>query len=113
LVEAGRLFVARPPLFSATFKGEKIYVNDMEEREKFEAEHPRANLNWTRFKGLGAMNFDQLTTTSMDPPSRRLAQINVDDAPFSGSCIVNLMGNDSDAKLEALQEVVIDLEEVL
>src|SRR5699024_9259509 len=37
LVEAGRLFVARPPLFSATFKGEKIYVHDMEEREKFEA----------------------------------------------------------------------------
>lgn len=113
LVDSGHLYVARPPLFSTVHKGEKVYVHDVEEREAYEAKHPRNNFEWTRFKGLGEMNYDQLAQTCISPETRRLAQINVEEASIADSVTSSLMGSDTDAKWEALQDVVIEAEEVL
>lgn len=113
LVEDGRLYVARPPLFSTTLKGEKLYVHDQAERERVEAANPRSTIEWTRFKGLGEMNYNQLGETTINPPTRHLVRVTAEEASIVDATITALMGRDTDAKWEALQSVVIDEEAAL
>lgn len=111
-VEAGCLYVARPPLFGTTYQGQKIYVHNMAEREQFEAEHPNANIEWGRFKGLGEMNQSQLRETALDPTSRHVIQITVDDLAQADQTITELMGRDSGPKWELMQSAEIDEDDV-
>lgn len=113
LVEAGRLYVARPPLFSATINQVKYYAHDMAGREEIEARFPRSNVEWMRFKGLGEMNFDQLGDTCLDPSQRRIVRINVDDPSVADQTIKSLMGGDTNAKWDAVQDVNVSGEELL
>ena len=84
LVAAGRVFVAMPPLYRIDV-GKKIhYALDEEERgmlvEKLQKENPRSKIAVTRFKGLGEMSPPQLKETTINPDTRRLAQLVVEDA---------------------------------
>ena len=115
LVEEGRLYVARPPLFSGTINGEKLYFHDQDERSQWEYDNPKKvkNMSITRFKGLGEMNYDQLGATCITPDTRRLVQIEVEDSSVADSAITSLMGRDASAKWEALQDVKVDLEDAV
>ena len=73
LVEAGRLYVAQPPLYSVEVGGEKIYVPDDAARLRVVEQYPNRQLQFARFKGLGEMDPHELRETCMDPatpPSR-------------------------------------------
>jgi topoisomerase-4 subunit B len=77
LVEAGRLYLAQPPLYRLTQGGKTIYALDDEQREKhlggsFDG---RSKVEVSRFKGLGEMPPAQLKETTMNPQSRRLLQV--------------------------------------
>lgn len=108
LVADGRLYVARPPLFSTMGKDGKIYLPDEEARDRFIEEHPRHAAPFTRFKGLGEMNVNELTETTINPVTRSLAQLQVEDASMADSTISQLMGNDANAKWDVLQDVELD-----
>jgi len=84
LVKAGHVFVAMPPLYRIDAGKEVHYALDNDERDKITAllaKTSKAKINVQRFKGLGEMNPLQLRETTMDPNTRRLVQLTLDDEP--------------------------------
>ncbi|MBU3824328.1 MAG: DNA topoisomerase IV subunit B [Candidatus Oceanisphaera merdipullorum] len=83
LVEQGHVYVAMPPLYRIDIGKEVHYALDESERdgvlERIKAEKKRGKIQVTRFKGLGEMNPKQLRETTLDPNTRRLVQLTVED----------------------------------
>ncbi len=83
LVEAGHVFIAMPPLYRIDVGKEVYYALDESEKEgvldRIAAEKKRGSVSVQRFKGLGEMNPLQLRETTMDPDTRRLVQLTIDD----------------------------------
>ena len=83
LVEAGHIYVAMPPLYRIDCGKEVFYALDEDEKkgilDRLEAEKKRSKINVQRFKGLGEMNPLQLRETTIDPNTRRLVQLTIDD----------------------------------
>ena len=83
LVRAGHIFVAMPPLFRIDVGKQKFYALDESERdqilEKIRREGTKGKVSVTRFKGLGEMNPSQLRESTIDPDTRRLVQLTLDD----------------------------------
>ena len=84
LVAAGHIYVAMPPLFRIDVGKEVFYALDEAEKQgvldRIAAEKKKGKLNVTRFKGLGEMNPLQLRETTMDPATRRLVQLSLENA---------------------------------
>ncbi|WMN61036.1 DNA topoisomerase IV subunit B [Pseudoalteromonas xiamenensis] len=83
LVKQGHVFVAMPPLYRIDVGKEVYYALDEDEKkgilDRIEAEKKRGKVNVQRFKGLGEMNPLQLRETTMDPNTRRLVQLTLDE----------------------------------
>lgn len=95
LVEAGRIYIAKPPLYKVTLsrsaKEESMYAWDDAALEKISKKHKVKSIQ--RFKGLGEMNADQLYETTMNPNTRTLIQVKVDDLADTERRIRILMGD--------------------
>ncbi len=92
LIEKGYLYVAVPPLFKATTGKEKQYLFDESERDDFLKTDKGKRAVIQRFKGLGEMNSDELWETTMNPDTRKLLQITVEDASHADEIFTMLMG---------------------
>ena len=108
LVEDGRIYLALPPLYKITKRGKKeeiLYAWSNEERDKIlkEAKCPTI---LQRYKGLGEMNAEQLWDTTMNPETRTLVQVSIDDAAEAENQIEVLMGNDSARRRDWLENHV-------
>ena len=83
LVKAGHVFVAMPPLYRIDCGKEVYYALDDDEKQgildRIAAEKKKGKINVTRFKGLGEMNPLQLRETTLNPDTRRLVQLTLDD----------------------------------
>jgi DNA gyrase subunit B len=104
LVESGRLFVAQPPLYSVEIGGQKTYVADDAARLRIMEEHPNRQLAFARFKGLGEMDPPELRETCMDPATRHVVKIDVDQAANADMILSVLMGDDVDARRMWIQQ---------
>ncbi|MBB1360632.1 MULTISPECIES: DNA topoisomerase IV subunit B [unclassified Shewanella] len=84
LVNNGHVYIAMPPLFRIDIGKEVFYALDEAEKtgilDRIAAENKKGKVQVTRFKGLGEMNPLQLRETTMDPNTRRLVQLTIDDA---------------------------------
>jgi topoisomerase-4 subunit B len=86
LIIAGHIYVAMPPLYRIDAGKEVMYALDDEEKDRIIAKlskTSKAKINVQRFKGLGEMNPIQLRETTMDPNTRRLVQLTLDDVPHT------------------------------
>ncbi len=91
LVEEGHLFVAMPPLFRIDDNKDVHYALDEDELESILKKCKTKNPQITRFKGLGEMNASQLRETTLDPNTRRLVQLDLDDAHFTAGLLDKLL----------------------
>jgi len=95
LVEAGKVYIALPPLYKVSFRRNKkeeiIYAWTDEELQKLLEVKKNASIQ--RFKGLGEMNADQLFDTTMNPDSRTLIKVMIDDLADAEKRIKILMGD--------------------
>ena len=117
LVEAGHVYVAMPPLFRIDLGKEVYYALDEAERdgilERLAAEKKRGKPQVTRFKGLGEMNPMQLRETTMDPNTRRLVQLTLDDFERTHEVMDMLLAKKRAADRKSWLETKGDLAEVL
>jgi len=113
LVEAGRVFVAMPPLFRIDVGKETYYALDEEERrgrlEMIAAEKKKAKVVETRFKGLGEMNPLQLRESTIDPDTRRLVQLTVESHSATQKVMDMLLSKKRAADRKAWLETKGDL----
>ena len=101
LIENGKIFVAVPPLYKIR-KNKDIYVYSDDELKK--ALKDIQNASVTRFKGLGEMNPEQLWETTMNPKTRLLKKITIDDAVEADRTFSMLMGDDVQSRKEFIFE---------
>ncbi|NQZ09478.1 MAG: DNA topoisomerase IV subunit B, partial [Algicola sp.] len=96
LVAQGHVYVAMPPLYRIDIGKEVSYALDEEEKDgildRIAAEKKRGKVNVQRFKGLGEMNPLQLRETTMDPNTRRLVQLTIDDDEATREMMDMLLG---------------------
>ncbi|MEP1230036.1 MAG: toprim domain-containing protein, partial [Litorimonas sp.] len=108
LIEAGRLYMAMPPLYKMSQGNKIIYALDDAQREELMATEftGKGKVEIGRFKGLGEMNPAQLKVTTMNPATRTLARITIDveDAMTTESLVETLMGKKSELRYEYIQE---------
>ena len=104
LVEAGRLYVAQPPLYSVELGGQKVYVADDAARLRVIEANPNRQLAFARFKGLGEMDPPELRETCMDPATRNLVQLDVEEAAIADDVLGVLMGDNVEARRQWIQQ---------
>jgi DNA topoisomerase IV, B subunit, Gram-positive len=109
LVEAGKVYIALPPLYKVskgTGKNEQIaYAWTDDELQKAVAEIGRGYII-QRYKGLGEMNADQLWATTMDPTTRTLIQVSIEDIADADKVIAVLMGDKVEPRREWIESNV-------
>ena len=103
LVEAGKLYIALPPLFKITSGKNIDYAYSMEEmKEKIKNKKCEVQ----RYKGLGEMNADQLAETTMNPDTRSLIRVNIEDASLVEKRVSVLMGDSVEPRKKWIEENV-------
>ncbi len=108
LIEDGRVYIALPPLFKITKRGKKeeiVYAWTNEEKEEILSKCNSQTIV-QRYKGLGEMNAEQLWDTTMNPETRSLIQVRLEDIADAESEIDILMGNDAMRRRDWLENHV-------
>ena len=94
LIYNGHVYLAMPPLYKVTPKqGEELYLYDDRELEKYRKKE-KGSFTLQRYKGLGEMNADQLWDTTLNPKTRMLKQVEIEDARMATEITEMLMGSE-------------------
>ena len=94
LIDGGFLYIAQPPLFSATIGRSITWLWSEDEREQLLKRNEGKRVGIQRYKGLGEMNPEQLWETTMDPERRSLLRVEVHDAEDADDLFTRLMGDE-------------------
>lgn len=105
MIEAGKVYIALPPLYKISKKQTNLYAWTDEERDE-DIKKVGKGYALQRFKGLGEMNADQLWETTMNPESRMLIRVRIDDAQLAERRVTTLMGDQASARRKWIEENV-------
>ena len=103
LIEDGYVYIAQPPLFRVAKGKQERYAFREEEMKQISAELGDKGVSVQRYKGLGEMNAEQLWSTTMDPESRVLKKVTIEDASYANEIFEKLMGEDVDARKDFIK----------
>lgn len=93
VIEAGYVYLTQPPLYKITYDGKKQYFFSDAERDGFRKEHEGKKLpEFERFKGLSEMDAEELWSTTMNPETRILKRVSLEDTALADEIITILMG---------------------
>ena len=101
LITEGHVYIGMPPLYKLYRKDFSAYAYDEEELRQLTAKN-KGTIQ--RYKGLGEMNADQLWDTTMNPKTRKLCKVTVDDAADAEKLISTLMGDNIDSRKEYISK---------
>ncbi|MCB0319685.1 MAG: type IIA DNA topoisomerase subunit B [Bdellovibrionales bacterium] len=108
LIEGGHLYIALSPLYRLRYgsgKSEELHwVYSDQEKEEVLKSKKKSNVHITRFKGLGEMNPKTLWETTLDPKTRKLLKIQVEDVNETNETFESLLGKDSSGRYSLIQE---------
>jgi DNA gyrase subunit B len=107
LIEAGYVYVAQPPLYRVKVGSKVHYLTDEPALREFQKEHPKVKP--TRFKGLGEMNARELWDTTMNPETRTLLRVEMEDAARAEEIFTTLMGDDVAERKHFIQQNASDV----
>ena len=105
LIENGKLYIAMPPLYKL-FNGKTVYYAWTDEERKEILEKSKVKLETQRYKGLGEMNADQLWETTMNPETRSLVKVDINDVALAEKRVSILMGDKVEPRKEWIEENV-------
>jgi DNA gyrase subunit B len=111
LIAEGHVYIAMPPLYKTIpKKGEGEYLYDDNALEKYKRKHKEGTFTLQRYKGLGEMDADQLWDTTLNPETRMLKQIEIEDARMASEVTEMLMGSDVAPRKEFIYKYAADAE---
>ncbi len=110
IIQEGHLYIATPPLYLCTYKNKvKEYCYTEQQRQQFLDKYGNGadddkNIHTQRYKGLGEMNAEQLWDTTMNPQTRLLKQVNIENAAEADEIFSMLMGDDVEPRRQFIEE---------
>jgi DNA gyrase subunit B/topoisomerase-4 subunit B len=114
LIDAGRVFIALPPLYRVDIGKETYWAADDPDRDRILKQHAKGNskVEITRFKGLGEMMPKVLWETTLNPKTRRLLRVEISDALATDRIINELMGKDASARFRFIMDRAEEADEL-